>query len=51
VLACLAQEAMILVICSSDLRQGKAVSDVDHERLVTAAERIEAGRRLACGER
>jgi len=49
VLEALANEALIVSICSSDLQQGKALSQTDHARLILAASRIESGRELSNG--
>ena len=49
VLEALATEVRIAAICSSDLKSGKTLPAVDHERLMLAAERIESGRSLANG--
>jgi len=49
VLACIAFEATIIVIASGDLRQGKALSDADHERVVLAAGRLQEAEGIANG--
>lgn len=46
-LSCLGLESTILLLLSSDLRKGKALSDQDHERLLQAVARIQAAIR-AC---
>lgn len=40
-LRCLAMEALILSIASTDLRAGRALSDNDHARLIEASSRIQ----------
>jgi len=49
-LRCLSFEATLLVIASNDLRNGKALSDQDHARLVVAAGRIAAAERFCYGQ-
>lgn len=49
VLACIATEALIVAVAASCLRQGLALSDQDHERLIVAAGRIQAAREVAIG--
>ena len=51
VLECLSNEARIVAVASANLGQGLTLSSDDHERLLTAATRLEAGRKLANGER
>ncbi len=48
VLKALAHEATIVAIASADICNGKQLSKSDHERLVTAVGRINAGVRAAC---
>lgn len=49
VLEALSGETLIVALAAGSMRQGAALSDVDHERLFLAAQRIEAGRRMANG--
>ena len=49
VLACVAEELLIVANASSVVRQGGSLPDADHERLLVAAERILEARRLALG--
>ena len=49
VLACVAEECLIVANASSILRQGGSLPDAEHERLMVAAERILEARRLALG--
>lgn len=51
VLEALAAEAMIVTTAACNLGNGFELTHGDHERLLTAMERIEEGRRLALGER
>jgi CHC2 zinc finger len=51
VLACLAEEALIVSVASSNLRAGMTLTPGDHERLWLASNRLDEGRRLANGER
>lgn len=51
VLECLSEEARITAIAAGDMVRGIPISETDHERLLTAAARLESGRRLANGER
>ncbi len=51
VLRALADETLLVAVAAANLRQGVGLSDVDRERLMLAAERIQAGRGLALGER
>jgi hypothetical protein len=50
VLECLENEARIAAVASANLGQGLTLTPKDHERLLTAAVRLESGRRLANGE-
>ena len=49
VLECLAEEALLVSVAASGLRNGMPLTDTDHDRLWTACERLEEGRRLANG--
>ena len=49
VLEALASEALIVAVAASNIRQGMTLTDEDHERLWTAANRIEQARSLALG--
>lgn len=49
VLACMASEALVVATASANIRQGVALSDADHERLMLAAERLSAAAKLAAG--
>jgi hypothetical protein len=49
VLESLANEAMIVAVASSNIRQGVQLSDEDHERLWTATNRITAAKEMALG--
>jgi hypothetical protein len=49
VLACLATESLIVAIVAADIVNGKEVSSIDKDRVITAAARIEAARELAHG--
>jgi hypothetical protein len=51
VLEALTDEALIVMVSASCLRQGGKLTDVGHERLLTAMQRISAGREIALGER
>ena len=51
VLECLENEARIAAVASANLANGVTLIPVDHERLLTAATRLETGRRLANGGR
>ena len=51
VLECLSEEARIAAIAAGDMVRGIQISEIDHARLLTAATRLESGRRLANGER
>lgn len=51
VLETIASEASIVAVAACNIRQGIALSDADHERLLVATERIYQARRLANGER
>ena len=50
VLETIAREAAIVATAACNIRQGIVLSDVDHERLLIAVERIHEARRLANGE-
>ncbi len=49
VLECISMESMIVILASADLRNGVALTDSDHARLLTAVARIQAARDLANG--
>ncbi len=49
VLACVASEALVVATASANIRQGVALSDADHERVMLAAERLAAAADLAGG--
>lgn len=49
VLSALAEESLVIATISGNLRRGMVLSDIDHDRLITAASRLEEGRRLALG--
>lgn len=49
VLESLSTETEIVVVAAGNVRQGLELTDADRSRLLLAAERIEAGRRLANG--
>jgi len=49
VLEALAGEALIVAVASSNIRQGIALTDADHDRLWTAITNIEEARRMALG--
>lgn len=51
VLDAIAQEASIVAVAACNIRKAITLSDVDHERLLLATERIYEARRLANGER
>lgn len=51
VLACIASEALLVVVAAGNIAQGVMLTDADRQRLVKAAGRIEAARGLANGER
>ena len=51
VLENIAQEAALVAVAACNIRQGIALSDEDHARLLVASERIHEARRLANGER
>jgi hypothetical protein len=51
VLRALADELMVVAVIVGDVEHGRVVSVEDFTRLRLARERIEAGRRLALGER
>lgn len=51
VLECMAEEARIVAFAAGDMVRGIPISEKDHARLLTAATRLESGRRLANGER
>lgn len=51
VLEMVANEALIVAVASSNIRQGIQLTDVDHDRLWTAQERLEEARRIALGGR
>ena len=46
VLACIANEALIVAITATHMNNGKTVSDPDRERVMQAAARIESARAL-----
>lgn len=48
-LECLAGEAMIVAIASSNIRQGVVLSDADHERMHIATRRLDQARELING--
>jgi hypothetical protein len=45
----LQDEALIVMVSASMLRRGEKLTDVGHERLLIAMERISTGRDLALG--
>jgi hypothetical protein len=49
VLEALQDEALIVMVSASMLRRGEKLTDVGHERLLIAMERISTGRDLALG--
>lgn len=49
VLACLADEALIVAVAAGNLARGVALTDEDRARLLLASIRIEAARELALG--
>jgi hypothetical protein len=49
VLECVSNEARIAAVASANIQRGMNLSEVDRERLMTAASRLEAARRLANG--
>ena len=49
VLENITQEAAIVAVAAANVRQGIRLSDIDHERLLVATERIHEARRLANG--
>lgn len=49
ILACLAFEAAVTADCSRQLQRGATLSEVDHERLITAGSRLAAGAEMANG--
>ena len=51
VLQAIDAEAAIVAVAAANIAQGIELTQDDRERLLLAAERIGAGRRLACGER
>lgn len=51
VLEALADEALVVMVCASDMRHRGKLTDEGHERLLIALERIYTGRELALGER
>lgn len=50
VLETIVAEASIVAVAACNIRQGIALSDEDHERLLVASERVFEARRLANGE-
>lgn len=50
VLENITRETSIVAVAACNIRQGIALSDTDHERLLVASERIYEARRLANGE-
>lgn len=50
ILQSIATETMIVAVAACNVRQGIALNDDDHQRLLVASERIFEARRLACGE-
>lgn len=49
VLEALSMESLVVIVASANIRQGIALNDADHERLLLATERIQQGRELANG--
>ena len=49
VFACVESEALLVAVASANIRNGYVLSDADHGRLMLAAERIAAARRIANG--
>jgi len=51
VLQALADEALVVAVAAGNLAQGVTLTDADRKRLMTAADRVEAARSLANGDR
>jgi hypothetical protein len=49
VFACIESETLLVAVASANIRNGYVLSDADHGRLMLAAERIAAARRIANG--